>query len=200
MTALKPKAELARHGAELARHFCAVNSIPVPAIIEHTASEWRVRACAYYRPQVIRFCTSKCAAIGTAGRAWSYPGYVVDRTPFGVIQHELGHHVDWILGERKGRYWSEFGARLRAIAGEPPITSYCPNDAEWFAEMFRLFVTNPDLLRRLRPRTHALFLDYGLKPVFEDDWRARLDGAPERTITAAGNKIAREERFIRSAG
>lgn len=44
------------------------------------------------------------------------------------------------------------------------ITSYAPNAMEWFAEIFRLFVTNPDLLKLIRPKAYKAILDSGLKP------------------------------------
>jgi hypothetical protein len=77
---------------------------------------------------------------------------------------------------------------LRGQSGEAAITSYCPNDAEWFAEMFRVFVTNPDLLRLVRPRTHRELASQ-FKPVFDDTWRDRLREAPARTIAAVERKI-----------
>jgi predicted lipoprotein len=78
---------------------------------------------------------------------------------------------------------------VRGQSGEKPITSYCPNDAEWFAEMFRVFVTNPDLLRLVRPRTHREMVSAGLKPVFSESWRERLKDAPERTLKAAERQV-----------
>jgi hypothetical protein len=154
--------------------------------------DWNVSACAYYRRNTTHICVARCAAIGVAGPAWSYPGYTVDRTPYGVLQHELGHHVDVLKGLRKGAYWSDFSAVLRGRSGEKAITSYCPNDAEWFAEMFRVFVTNPDLLRIVRPRTYGQLVgSVAFKPVFSDSWRDRLQGAPARTITAAERQVER---------
>jgi len=170
------------------REFCNVNSMRVPDIQEQDPARWAFNTCAYYRPTYIAICVSRCSPIGTAGRSWSYPGYTVDRTPYGVIQHELGHHADVLKGNRRGSYWSDFSAVLRGRSGEKQITSYAPNDAEWFAEMFRVFVTNPDLLRLLRPRTHRELVSC-FKPVFSDTWRDRLVGAPARTIELAERRI-----------
>lgn len=186
--ALAMKPELLRRGREVMAAFCGENSMPVPSIAEVERSAWRFDACAYYRRGVTTICVAKCAAIGAVGRQWSFPGYIVDRTPYGVVQHELGHHVDVIKGNRRGAYWSDFSAVLRGRAGEKQITSYCPNDAEWFAEMFRVFVTNPDLLRLLRPRTYREMRSC-FRPVFSDTWRDRLRDAPARTIAAAERKI-----------
>jgi hypothetical protein len=57
--------------------------------------------------------------------------------------------------------------------------------------MFRVFVTNPDLLRLVRPRTFRELTAARLKPVFADTWRDRLQGAPARTLAAAEKHIDR---------
>jgi len=150
------KATLLDRGKALAAAFCALNGMPVPAVVEEPSKDWPFgKICAYYRNCVTTICVPRCAAIGVAGMAWSFPGYVVDRTPYGVLQHELGHHADVLCSSHAGPYYGDFSASTRARVREAPITSYCPNDGEWFAEMFRLFVTNPGLLRLMRPRTHA---------------------------------------------
>lgn len=182
------KVALASSGQRVMETFCRTNNLPSPEVRDVDPTQWAYDVCAFYRPTYIAICLARCAAIGTAGRAWSYPGYTVDRTPYGVLQHELGHHVDVQRSTRRGNYYGDFGMRVRAVAGEKPITSYCPNDAEWFAEMFRVFVTNPDLLRLVRPRTHRE-LRATFTPVFEDTWRERLKDAPARTITAAERHV-----------
>lgn len=186
------KHELFECGLDIMNIMCLRNNIVRPRVKTYDAKEWQFgRICAYYRKDVIHICLARCAAIGVAGRAWSFPGYVVDRTPYGVIQHELGHHIDWNHGTIKRAYWSDYSTDIREETGEQKITTYCPNDAEWFAEIFRLFVTNPDLLKRMRPKTFARLISDGHKPVFNDTWVERLNamGALERTIKAAGNKI-----------
>jgi hypothetical protein len=175
-------------GGDLIEKFCSINGLSMPEIQKTAATEWQFGPCAYYRPTYIAICVSKCAVIGTAGRQWSYPGYTVDRTPYGVLAHELGHHVDREMGVIKGAYWSNFSKDMRATTREEQITSYCPNDAEWFAEMFRVFVTNPDMLRILRPRTFDA-IHRRFKPVESRAWRDVLQGAPDRTIVAAERKI-----------
>lgn len=171
--------------------FCKLNDIPIPGIIAVEPVDWHFPVCAYYRKDIIHICIKKCAHIGVVGRQWSYPGYVVDRTPFGVIQHELGHHVDVLRGEHSKAYFSNYSRDLRAETGEKKITNYCPNDAEWFAEIFRLFVTNPDLLKCIRPLTYNRLISDGFKPVFNDTWRDRLRLAPERYVNATINKIGK---------
>jgi hypothetical protein len=182
-------AMLARGGA-LLKLFCAENALPEPAVSVERPDAWAFGAvCAYYRDNTVHIVSELCAGIGHAGRAWSFPGYTVDRTPYGVQQHELGHHVDVLRSTRKGPYFGDFSTALRGHSGEEQISSYCPNTAEWFAEMFRLFVTNPDLLRQLRPRTYRELTAAGFRPLFGRSWAGMLAGAPPRTLTAARRKV-----------
>jgi len=188
----KPK--LLERGHELMVRFCQANELTVPEVIVRPSSEWMFSpTCAFYRPTRIEICVELCAAVGLAGRSWSYPGYAVDRTPYGVIQHELGHHADIIKSGRTSGYRGEYSVAMRAEVGEEPLTSYCPNDAEWFAEMFRLFVTNPHLLSCIRPLTYARLLK-DWKPVFSGSWVEVLKGAPERTLQACKNRIERDSK------
>lgn len=176
-------------GLAVMGQFCELNSLPTPVVVQADSKEWAFGVCAYYRKDVTTICLSRCASIGTAGMQWSYPGHSVDRTPYGVLQHELGHHVDFISSTKRGAYFGDFSIAMRKRVGEEPLTSYCPNDAEWFAEMFRLFVTNPDLLLHLRPRTHADLAER-FKPLFHDGWRERISKAPDRTIVSIERKLA----------
>jgi len=184
------KAQLLGTGAELARTFCDANGLPLPPIEVYEASRWRFAStCAYYRPQRIHIAPTKCAHIGTGGMAWSYPGYIIDRTPYGVIQHELGHHVDYLMSGAKGSYGGDFSVAMRRDVREPKITNYCPNDWEWFAEIFRLFVTNSDLLRLLRPRAYDAIVTAGFMPVVARPWQEVLRAAPLRTQEQAAKRV-----------
>lgn len=177
------KAELLQRGIDLMHMFCGLNQIPVPAVDAHP-TRWPFSECAFYRPTKITINPVKCAEIGVAAQCWSYPGYKIDRTPYGVIQHELGHHVDWLRGQSKKEYGSEFSTYMRQKSGEEKLTNYCPNDMEWFAEMFRLFMTNPGLLEAARPKTHRLFRELWT-PVETRTWQEVLADAPVRTQTKA---------------
>lgn len=182
------KLEMLRSGVELMQEFCEANKLEVPGGVVIAKAEWRFPStCAYYRKNVITICPDACASIGFGGRAWSYPGYAIDRTPYGVMQHELGHHADYVKSGAKGAYGGDFSEAMRNSAGEVKLTGYCPNDWEWFAEMFRLFVTNSDLLKVARPRTHALLRE-NFKPVIDKPWRKVLKDAPARTIEMAARK------------
>jgi hypothetical protein len=176
------KDELFEVGLEHITNWCRANGVAPPRVETHTgAPDFGV--CAYYRDGVIHIWIKSCAALGRTGRIWSWPGYVVDRTPYGVLAHELGHHVDWQHGPRGG-YRSHVWRPLDA----KPLTGYCPNDNEWFAELFRLFVTNPDLFAHVRPQLADLFFGEWHYKVELRPWRAVLAGSP-RHVAAAENKI-----------
>lgn len=178
------KTDLFADGIRAMRRFCEANDLRVPEVSERTGTP-DFGVCAYYRDNVITIWVAHCAAIGLAGRAWSYPGYTVDRTPFGVLAHELGHHVDGAQGPRGGRLSHEW----RHATNEEPISGYAPNNNEWFAELFRLYVTNPDLLRVLRPRVYSRMRETW-QPIEERPWDVVLAAAP-RQLAAARNKIPR---------
>lgn len=187
-------------GVEHAARFCLANSLMLPTVEIVPSGEWYFDVCAFYRPTYIRVCIERTACIGSSGQQWSYPGYITDRTPYGVIAHEIGHHVDVTVSTVKRCYWGDFSESVRLEAREPRLTSYCPNDAEWFAEMMRLFITNPDLLRLIRPRTFRILRDrfapitdavasaavneHGLTP-----WDHVLHDAPYRTRIMAARKV-----------
>lgn len=148
---------LLRLGEVRIREFCEVNGVPALKVIDVPREEWRVKACAYYRNSTIHICAAKCARIASGERQirnWNWPGSVIDRTPYGVVCHELGHHFDVINSHSPGKYMGQFSRLIRMESAEPPLTKYAPDDGEWFAEMFRLFVTNTDLLRCVRPLTY----------------------------------------------
>lgn len=167
------KSLLSEIGTGMMRLFCVTNQIPEPGLhlyMEKNHPEAvkikRVGTCGYYRSHNIHVAVPHCAH-NNANYSW--PGFISDRTPYGVIQHELGHHIDEVYSNcnvyrtRSGNFYSD---KIRAISGEKPITSYSPDTMEWFAEIFRLFVTNPDLLRQIRPKAYAaLIADF--KPIID---------------------------------
>lgn len=176
------KDELFEAGCDLVATWCMRNNVNRPRIETRTGKP-DFGVCAYYRDSVIYIWIRSCAGLGLAGRQWSWPGYVVDRTPYGVLAHELGHHVDGAHGPRGGQRshaWYPLDPR--------PLTGYCPNRNEWFAELFRLFVTNPDLFCHLRPKLAGLFASEWPWRTEGRDWRTVLAGAP-RQIAAAENKL-----------
>lgn len=192
---------LASQGINRVISFCGRNDISLPMINDVPSYQWVVDACAFYRPDTegnkkrgyagINICLNKCASPATEEqvRNWNWPGSTTDREPFGVLCHELGHHCDWVTGEKKWTYGSEYCQQVMSDSGEPPITSYAENPAEWFAEMFRLFVTNHALLLLLRPKTWKLLTER-FQPVSSNDWEYELgSNVPKRILNNLKKKI-----------
>lgn len=119
-------------------------------------------------------------AVRTPGYGWSFPGWKADRTIAGVLAHETGHHVDSLFDHPRLTGWTK----------EPKVSGYEPDRRERFAEAFKLFVTNPDLLRVGRPARWALLTEtLGLEPVHLDPWDEvlRRRGAHDKFFSAAKN-------------
>jgi hypothetical protein len=204
------KRALYEMGRLLACTFCEMNHVPAPQFRLVEKKDWPFEPCAYYRPATpaveqwtarlgaghgpgVNLCLDKCASPcdELPGRQWSWPASTTDREPYGVVAHELGHHCDWLTGHNKGSYGSEYSSAVMKESGEPPVTSYAPNPWEWFAEIFRLFVTNPDLLRLIRPRAYNI-LTQRWKPCIISDWRTALgDNVPPKVVKALENKGAK---------
>jgi len=171
------KAELVEKGKSHILYWCEINSVTPPEIYIRWCDPLP-DSCAFYHNKKIFIWPNSCSSVSSHPRQWSHPGYVVDRTPYGVLAHELGHHVD------------VYAAAWRIKTGEAKITNYCPNDDEWFAEIFRLFVTNPHLLHLLRPKVFQLMVTRWPKLAETRPWEIVLAGA-DRWISAAQNKIAK---------
>jgi hypothetical protein len=99
-------------------------------------------------------------------RNWSWPGWKIDRTAVGVVAHEVGHHVGELLADKlttlelcKSR--TEW---LQCIKGKK-VSGYEPVPEEAAAESMRLFILNPDLLRKAIPRRYYFLCELGLKPL-----------------------------------
>lgn len=174
---------LTRAGRALVVRFCRHNGWPLPKMPTPGPIPWarnRWQGCGLYSRGRIFVHPARCAAPGYRGRAWSWPGYIIDRTPFGVYAHELGHYAELMLR------WP--ATTTYHASGERPLTSYAPNHSEWWAEMFRLFVTNPDLLRGVRPRTFRCLAKM-CEPLPAPRWGLLLAGAPPRTVAMAQRRI-----------
>lgn len=177
--------------------FLKTNKLPDLEVYDVEKSEWFVGACAYYRPKEIKICQAECARPASENqvRNWNWPGSTTDRTVYGVLAHELGHHVDYMSGFQRGKYYSDYSGNLRKETKEQPITSYAPNDAEWFAEIMRLFITNPQLLQAIRPKTYeAIARDFIPPETKSKLWVDDLllyNGSkpPARIVRALSNKI-----------
>lgn len=174
---------LADIGIDTLKVFCEVNKIkePVLHIINEKEHEicvriQRVGTCGYYRLNNIYVGVPLCAH---QNPNYSWAAYISDRTPLGVIQHELGHYVDEVRSNKPNIYTRErsgnFSDVIRAESKEPAITSYAPDTMEWFAEIFRLFVTNPDLLKLIRPKAYEALIRHKLEPIEYKDYKSVLE-------------------------
>lgn len=195
-TEIHPEA-LFRKGRQRVITFCTKNRTPIPKMESVSKDKWIVGACAYYRPKSgIRICLEECARPCSENqvRNWNWMGSTTDREPYGVLCHELGHHCDWLVGDKKWSYGSEYSSYVRFLSGEPAITSYCPNDSEWFAEIMRLFITNHALLELLRPKAYEIISER-FEPVSNDDWVKELgSNVPQRILSNLKKKVEHENR------
>lgn len=184
------KFEIYKYGIERILEFCDANKIIFPQFLPCEKKGWDFDAVAYYRPYYIKICIEKCSNLSgfTRSRNWNWPGSTTDKTPYGVLAHELGHHIDYIFSDQKGKYFGDFSKKLCDKTGEKPISGYNPNHAEWFAEIFRLFTTNHALLKILRPNTYKE-LEILFKPISNLDWKIALGDAPLHILQNLENKI-----------
>ena len=193
----KSKQQLFELGVDRVITFCTLNDIEPPIITIVPKSGWFFNVCAYYRQKEgIKICLEKCQVpcSESLNRNWTWPGNVIDREPYGVLAHELGHHCDVLEGIRCEldvyRYSSRVSTYIHQETGEEKkLTNYCENNAEWFAEMFRLFVTNPLLLKELRPRTYRS-LRRRWKPLQSVSWLDELGpDVPQRIVMSVQSKL-----------
>lgn len=94
-----------------------------------------------------------------AYRSWSWPGWKTDRTAIGVVAHEVGHYVEHKLQlEAHGPAWCAIIAKYKK-----QVSGYEPVPSEAWAESMRLFILNPDLLRKALPQRYEFICSIGLK-------------------------------------
>lgn len=113
---------------------------------------------------------------------WNAPAGFNDYTPFGVMCHEVGHHVDYILHPQA---YSRQNGFQEIVDNEEEVSRAETNVLESFAEAIRLFITNPHLLEQGRPdRYEYLTKCIGLKPLHQTTWRRVLSKAGPRVVSA----------------
>lgn len=179
------KKMLAERGLKLIYEFCDLNDLTYPNI-EFT--DITIKACGLYQPRskfLIQVDIDKCAR---PSYMYSYPNLHINRTPQGVIAHEFGHYLqDRLL------IFTKTLTKDRKEINEEPVTSYnSRNSSEWFAEVIRLFITNPDLLKLGRPKTYNwLCEELEMKPLNRGLYREVLEefenNVSERIINRAEN-------------
>lgn len=180
------KQNLAAVGLRLVGRFLSNNQYSPPKYEFTERKQLRGGACGYFDPRSGERGKVVVSVFACAHRnpKFSWPGFISDRTPLGVLAHETGHFIDYQCNNA--------AYRIHRVTREGAITSYAPNSAEWFAEMMRLFITNPGLLKLIRPRTyHEIRKGLRLEPAVTEDWRKVMSGADAPVAV-----LARINRFL----
>lgn len=141
------KEDLFQDGLKLVLDILDLNRIPVPFIGKRT-----LNSAGLYNRGKCYVDVESCAKINPK---FSYPNFSTNKTPQGVICHEIGHYLTDACRIKV--------AELKKIK-EPPITGYAPNIYEKLAEFLRVFITNPELLREARPKSYGFICKY-IKPL-----------------------------------
>lgn len=138
-----------------------------------------------HRRREVAIDVGKCSFTKRIHGTHNHTGGIEDFTPEGVLCHEVGHHVDRVLGTRKrgkgkNKGWLSYSKEwMDLVNEEEEISKFEHNVLESFAEAFRLFITNPDLLRVGRLERYEFFVDkLGWRPIKPmTPWRVVLKGA-----------------------
>ena len=174
--AMEQKLALYHAGVSRARQFCHHNKIVEPDFILKGLTKNRsdrLDSTGLYDPDRGPYGTvfvnlPECASPVHKPHhmCWSWPAYKTDRTPMGVVCHEVGHHFQFRL--MKLRRWTRNWTLI--AVNTPKITSYEPVPSEAFAETMRLFILNPVLLWKYSPKRYEFIVDVlGLEPIEERD-------------------------------
>lgn len=201
------KRELYESGVAICSQFLVLNKLPLPAFTEGPLPTARkpqgTYGCGHYLPSrhLVWVNAEACArpARGTP-RAYSFPGNLTDRTPVGVVAHEIGHAIDYTLLKAHMGLSGMASASVDWVAAVrgPKVSSYEPNFIEAFAESMRVFILNPSLLEWACPkRFQFITMNLGLEATeYLDDPVGQLvewDADP-RIIQAASN---RSKKYMR---
>lgn len=144
------KDELAEKSVEHIQDFLKKNNLPVPEFIMHEYPDAKnkfQKVGHYSRKEgkvYLNVANTRNPVMNPGGMQWSYPGYKVDKTPLGVLAHEIGHHIDHSM---------KFDENSFPYKGEK-VTGYEPTVHEAIAESLRLFILNPDLLKTVAPKRY----------------------------------------------
>lgn len=193
------KVGLHEAGLRLCRGFLEENFLPLPTYhagpVPHAANKWQAIGLSVQDEIWVDVSKTNPPAFNK-GRMWSWPGYKTDRTASGVLAHETGHYVSWLIS--KGQMKDGQNRRIErdfialrwsvAVQQEPPVSGYEPIYEEAFAEAMRLYISNPDLLSCARPQRYYLIRhELGLHHSVEGSWRDVLKDAPLHIRQASAN-------------
>lgn len=210
--------ELYRLGVEACNEFLELNSIERPRYmtydeaLRHDGHDWAIAVLRRTQRLDHPYRTGRTYGLYSFGtvfvnvvlatkpvlrpamRSWSWPGYKVDRTAMGICAHEVGHHVAQahVARSTDAVDWTAKWRNLLANRQRKVVSGYEPVPDEAWAETMRLFILNPDLLRKAIPWRYDYVTQVtGLRPierVLRKGWRKVLSNlayepAAERWIT-----------------
>lgn len=182
------KDECEQYGRDIISRFCKLNKIDQP-IITNKKCDPRYYGFYSYGSNEIVYDKKQCrVSVNVPGFQWAYTGYKADVTVAGILSHEMGHYVDDYFGYPSQRI-------KRFVRKEKSVSSYEPDGCEIFAEAFRLFLLNPNLLQLACPRRYEFLTEKccrNLIPFFETSWDVNLRNAHPRILDAASNWICRK--------
>ena len=171
-------------GLKLCWDWMRAHNIELPGLIISSDDRWVEKNYGLYhnfRRREVAINIGKCSFSKRLHGIVNQGGGIEDFTPEGVLCHEVGHHVDRVLGTRRnGRSWLSYSPLwIDVISHEEDISRFEHDVLESFAEAFRLFITNPDLLRVGRLERYEFFVDkLGWRPIKPlTPWRVVLRGA-----------------------
>lgn len=177
------KLDLYNMAVQQVNDFCKLNNFPLPKISAGVAGP----NSGFYRHnrnggyivvdlENSRYPVFKPNAFNP--RNQSFTGNKTDRTPAGVVAHEVGHYIDF-----NTRYTLNLVAKFRSIIPlESSITSYDGDrDFERVAESMRLFILNPRLLEEGRPKAFEI-LRQRFKPIHKAPWTIMFHYAQRKEI------------------
>jgi len=180
-----PNARLARVGRDVAFSWLTLNRIRLPDRIyfdrasagDLIAPTWLGAHLTVEGFSVVGVSTRDCPRGSRTRSIVHAPASFEDFTPYGVLCHEVGHHVDRDLHPAGYSNVRSSGFK-KAIDEEMEVSSGESNLHESFAEAIRLFVTNPNLLEVGRPARWE-YLRSRYRPLHDASWRTVLSKASD---------------------
>jgi hypothetical protein len=184
----------------LIKEFCNVNDIPYPKLDLRDNNIGTFGTFNHKTNLITLYPRNAKTPVKVPGYKWSYTGYKADCTLPGVFAHEFGHYLDSYLATKmfnqKSAYTSLDKTMQFILDYEKPVSGYIDRFtnkrakmSEAFAEVMKLFILNPDLLKQGRPKSYEMIISLGIVPVVTEEWTEILKNAHPKLISAANSWI-----------
>lgn len=157
------------HTIDVINRFCETNVVPLPRFVASADGRLRAsRVYATYRRETRLITVYLDKTTRHESIRDSFPRSRLDFSTLGCACHELGHHVNEVRGwSAVARDFYDTHVKERMLSPYAHMSRH-----EDFAETFRLFVTNPDLLEAYRPRRFEFMKSVmRLSPIEDRKWR-----------------------------